>query len=227
MSERYKTAADLVKRHMQYCFGEFSDGVQYGYEGDIPMLCHVAGISATEGDERYKGFVDFLMAAREANVEGVPREPLDINRLGAAAGGGEAFMDKIFGKDVEETADAIRCHDKLDLSIPSGRDELIERVLADTRAIVGPVAAWLATDENFRTGHFMAQPEFVYNFIDPQSPQFCVKFPTAEQLFDRINEVLKSHLLNPLPDHMAGPRHNVEGAGHLRMIPGGKDEPCP
>lgn len=205
MSEKYKTAADLVTRHMQYCFGEFSDGVQYGYEGDIPMLCQVAGISATEGDERYKGFTDFLMAAREANLEGIPREPLDINRLGAAAGGGEAFMNKIFGKDVEDTADAIRCYDKLDLSIPSGRDELIERVLADTRTIVGPVAAWLATDENFRTGHFMAQQEFVYNFIDPESLQFCAKFPTAEQLFDRINDVLKSHLQKPLPIIWRGP----------------------
>ncbi len=222
MTTKYTKAADLVERHMEYCFGEFDDYGQQVFEGDVRMLCHMAGISATYSDARYTPFAEYLIYARQLNLAGIPAKPLDVVRLNVLGGADEEMMTKFFGQDIDKTEAAIRNGETLDLSAPETRDEIIERVLADTSALLIPVAAWLATDENFRKGHFMALEEYIFSFINQGSSCHLVDFPTAETLFERVNKALETHGLESLPDHMAGLRHNVDGANHLRAIPGGK-----
>ena len=222
MSSKYTKAADLVERHLEYCFGAFDEFGQQLFEGDVRMLCHMGGISATYVDERYKAFAEYLIYARQFNLAALPKEPLNVVRLNLLGGAGEAMMDKFFKQDVENVETAIKNGEKLDLSAPEARDEIIERVLADTSEVLEPIAAWLAKDENFRKGHFMAMEEYIFSFINKGSSYHLVDFPTADMLFDRVNKALEGYGLEPLPDEMAGPRHNVEGANHLRAIPGGK-----
>lgn len=222
MSTKYTKAADLVERHMQYCFGEFDEFGQQIFEGDVRMLCHMAGISATDVDERYQQFGAYLMEARQRNLADLPINQLDVVRLNVLGGAGEDMMNKFFGQDIEKMNAAIKAGETLDLSATETRDEIIERVLADTSAVIAPIADWLAENENFRKGHFMALEEYIFSFINQGSSYHLVDFPTAETLCNRINEALEAHGFESLPDEMAGPRHNVDGANHLRAIPGGK-----
>lgn len=199
MTEKYKTLDDLKARHSEYLLGAFDESGMQTMEGDLHSLCHVAGVSATGEDRRHVGFSNFLINARGFNLEALPQEPLNIGRLSAFVGMGEEYMEKFFGQDVDKAYEAVKNGETLDLNAPETRDEVIERVLQDTRYLIKPLSVWFAMEENHSTGHFLGHDTLIQNLVTPGNPYFQRPVMGGAKLHAKINIVLTSLGLEALP----------------------------
>lgn len=125
---------DLAKRHMGFCIQ------------DVTRIAALILLGQERGENRHSTFVRDLAAAHHYNRAQLPKNPFNTDTLYVDARCGISSLFRLELRDAE-TRPRLREND------PWAREEIIQRILADTGDYITTITEWLdsqATQYRFR-----------------------------------------------------------------------------
>ena len=179
---------------------KLEEGATHHALQEAAVLCEVAGVSwSMNKPEILTQYAALLMRLHETNLTALPRTRLKVDDLALCAGGGMfSYYEKNF------LAKAAESDDRLDLSAPQTRTEIIDRALRDTSRLIPALTEYLMTGDNRRFGHYYAAGENAAELL--VKPELGLRDELeAHNIFMRVNAVLESHGLAGLPSPYAPP----------------------